>query len=119
MLFTDSMKKNRDFHRMYARGKSLVDRNFVIYYRKSRRDRNMLGITVGKKVGGAVQRNRAKRVIKESYRVLEPRIMRGYDIVIVARGRTPHMKCGVITAAMQKRLAEAGILCEETVNVGG
>jgi len=110
MKHTQSMTRNNDFHRLYTRGKSLVDRNFVIYYRKSRRDLNLLGITVGKKIGCAVMRNRAKRLIRESYRLLEPRIMEGYDFVIVARGRTPHMQCPVIMEAMERELESAGLL---------
>jgi ribonuclease P protein component len=104
------MTRNSDFHRLYSRGKSLVDRNFVIYYRKSRRDLNLLGITVGKKIGCAVMRNRAKRLIRESYRLLEPRIVKGYDFVVVARGRTPHMQCPVIMEAMERELESAGLL---------
>ena len=46
---------------------------------------NQLGITVSKKVGKAVIRNRVKRLIKENYRLLEPRVVRGYNIIIVAR----------------------------------
>lgn len=110
MKHTQSMTRNSDFHRLYTRGKSLVDRNFVIYYRKSRRDLNLLGITVGKKIGCAVVRNRAKRLIRESYRLLEPRITEGYDFVVVARGRTPHMQCPVIMEAMERQLASAGLL---------
>ena len=110
MKHTQSMTRNSDFHRIYTRGKSLVDRNFVIYYRKSRRDLNLLGITVGKKIGCAVMRNRAKRLIRESYRLLEPRIMEGYDFVVVARGRTPHMQCPVIMEAMERQLESAGLL---------
>ncbi|MPM93699.1 Ribonuclease P protein component [bioreactor metagenome] len=110
MKHTQSMTRNSDFHRLYTRGKSLVDRNFVIYYRKSRRDLNLLGITVGKKIGCAVMRNRAKRLIRESYRLLEPRIMEGYDFVVVARGRTPHMQSPVIMEAMERQLESAGLL---------
>ncbi|HWQ51207.1 MAG TPA: ribonuclease P protein component [Terriglobales bacterium] len=113
MKHTQSMTRNSDFHRLYTRGKSLVDRNFVIYYRKSRRDLNLLGITVGKKIGCAVMRNRAKRLIRESYRLLEPRIIEGYDFVIVARGRTPHMKSPVIMEAMERELQSAGLLLPE------
>jgi len=46
---------------------------------------NRLGITASKKIGGAVQRNRARRIIKEAYRLTEPELKKGFDIVVVAR----------------------------------
>ena len=112
MEHTQSMTRNKDFHRLYSRGKSLVDRNFVIYYRKSRRNRNLLGITVGKKVGNAVRRNRAKRLIRESYRQLEPRIKTGYEIVVVARSRMPYLRCQVVLEAMELQFGSANLLVD-------
>ena len=54
---------------------------------KTRRNDKRLGLTVGKSFGKAVRRNRAKRLIRESYRAIEEKIPNGYDFVIVARGR--------------------------------
>ena len=58
--------------------------------------RNRLGVVASKKVGNAVERNRAKRVIREAFRIAEPELRREsdkrYDFVFVARGKTPHMQ---------------------------
>lgn len=69
----------------------------VLYYYKTKgRKSNRLGITVTKKIGGAVRRNRARRVIFEAYRLLEPQLPTGYDFVIVARTRATSVKMQVV-----------------------
>ena len=85
------LTRNNDFRRLYKRGKSLVDRNIVVYYAKNRLGANRVGFTVGKKVGGAVTRNRAKRLMRESFRLLEPGLAQGFDFVFVSRSRLPHL----------------------------
>ena len=78
---------------MYNRAKNTVCRNVVVYIRPNRLGMNRLGLTCSKTVGKAVERNRAKRVIKEAYRLNEQRLKRGYDIVIVARVRAKDAGC--------------------------
>ncbi|MBE5040205.1 ribonuclease P protein component [Ructibacterium gallinarum] len=88
-----SLTQNAQFRRLYRRGKSVVLPTMVVYAAKNREGISRLGITAGKKVGGAVERNRAKRRIREIYRVFAPRLKTGYDFCIVARGFTvtaPH-----------------------------
>lgn len=82
---TDSIKKNVEFKRIYRKGTSHVGRHLVVYLLKNRLNENRLGITVSKKVGNAVTRNRVRRLIKESFRKYEDTLMPGYDIVVVAR----------------------------------
>ena len=85
MIFTESMKLNHVFRRLYAKGESAVGSFVVVYARRNGTDQNRLGITTGVKLGRAVDRNRARRRIRETYRLNESRLKRGYDIVIVAR----------------------------------
>lgn len=73
------------FQRLYSKGTSCSDKNIVIYFLPNRLPFNRLGITVTKKTGCAVLRNRVKRLIRESYRLNETKVKPGYDIVIVAR----------------------------------
>lgn len=85
MLYTLSMKKNSAFRNVYAHGVFASNRLLVLYKLKNDSETNYLGVTVSKKVGGAVVRNRVKRLIKESYRLAEGKYAAGYDLVIVAR----------------------------------
>ena len=87
MQNTSTLKLNNDFRRLYSRGKSHAGAYIVVYALKSRRPFKRLGLTVGKSFGKAVQRNRMKRLMRESYRALEGTIPDGYDFVIVARSR--------------------------------
>ena len=85
MIFTDSLKNNRDFVNVYTSGKSYANKYLVIYTLKNNSDRNRLGISVSKKVGNSVIRHRLKRLIKESYRLHEKMFNSGLDIVVIAR----------------------------------
>lgn len=85
MDFTVPLKQNHIFRRLYAKGESAVGSFVVVYARRNGTDENRLGITTGVKLGHAVVRNRARRRIRETYRLHEARLKRGYDIVIVAR----------------------------------
>ena len=70
---------------MYKKGARVAGVGAVAYYSQNRRPYNRFGITVGKKIGGAVERNRAKRIIRAAYRKNELLLPIGYDIIIVAR----------------------------------
>ncbi len=87
MRITEPLKQNREFKRLYARGKSAASPFLVVYCRRARGEKNRLGITVGVKLGNAVVRNRMRRRIREAYRLSEGSFLPGYDIVIVARFR--------------------------------
>lgn len=86
-----TLKKNHEFHRMYQKGASAVGGGMVVYCRKNRLGHNRLGITASVKLGHAVVRNRARRRLREVYRLNGDKLRSGYDIVLVARGRTAKM----------------------------
>ena len=69
MLYTVSLKDNRSFRRLYSSGKSAVSPYMAIYVKKNRLGTNRLGMTVSKKIGCAVVRNRTRRRLKEIYRM--------------------------------------------------
>ncbi len=104
------LNQNKDFRRLYGRGKSNVNPALVSYAMKNRAGFCRIGITAGKKIGNAVSRNRAKRVIREAFRQLAPRIEGGYDFVFVARTRTVYKKSNEIKDIMESQLKLLGIL---------
>ena len=105
-----TLNKNRDFNRLYSRGKSYVTSSLVLYVLKNRQKKVRIGITTSKKIGNAVQRNRARRVIRESCRKIISNVKPGYDIVLVARKKTSQVKCDVVLKSLTKMLGEANLL---------
>ena len=85
MLYTVVMRENKDFLNMYKKGRYITSKYSVIYVKPNNRPFNRFGITAGKKIGNAVARNRAKRLIRLAYQKAEVRLPVGIDIVIVAR----------------------------------
>lgn len=105
-----TLKQNKDFRRLYARGKSFANPALVTYVYKNRAGNCRIGITTSKKIGNAVVRNRARRVIRAAYAGLAPQISGNWDIVFVARARTYKLKSQDVCAVMRKQLAAAGVL---------
>lgn len=88
MQKTEPIRENYIYRGLYKNGKSVVTPFFVLYYRPNRKSVNRLGLTASKTVGNAVKRNRSRRVLREAYRLLEPTLCSGFDLVLVARTRT-------------------------------
>ena len=85
MKFSESLKKNSDFQKVYRQGKSYADRYLVMYVLENHTEGNRLGISVSKKVGNSVIRHHLTRLIRESYRLHEDMFNNGLDIVVIAR----------------------------------
>lgn len=113
MKHTVSLKQNREFRRLYARGKSAVSPYLALYCRKSRLPYSRLGITVGGKLGGAVTRNRVRRRIRELYRVQEDKLASGYDIVVVARVRAVSASYRVLEQSFLRLADKLGLTAEK------
>ena len=91
MLFSESLKKNRDFRQVYQNGRARSNSLLVMYVlpntniKKAGFPDNRIGISVSKKVGNSVVRHRLIRRLRECYRLNEVKFVRGLDIVIVVR----------------------------------
>lgn len=85
MIFSESLKSNRDFKNVYKLGKSYANKYIVMYVLENQSNQNRLGISVSKKVGNSVVRHRLTRLVRESYRLHESIFNSGLDIVVVVR----------------------------------
>jgi len=91
-----SIKKNEDFRKVYAAGKSRSDGMLVIYLMKNNLTHNRIGISVSKKIGNSIVRHHVTRLIRESFRLHDEEVSPGYDIVAVARNPAAKAKYGEI-----------------------
>lgn len=83
------LSRSGDFDRVYREGSSHATRYLVLYTfprKDEERDEVRLGVSVNRKVGGAVERNRVKRVLREAFWNLADRLPPRHDFVVVARG---------------------------------
>lgn len=87
MKQAEKLKKNAEFKKVYAKGKSVVTPYLVLYFIRNNTEYNRLGISVSKKVGNSVVRNRVKRLIREAFRLTPLTLKSGLDLVLIARVR--------------------------------
>ena len=104
------LKQNSDFRRIYGRGTNFVASAFVVYALKNRSGDLRLGLTVSKKLGGAGERNRAKRVLTAAFRECAPKIKPGYDFVLTARTRILSTKSTEVAAVLMNFLQKADLI---------
>ena len=114
MKFSSALKLNHIFRRLYASA-GHANGYLVLYARKNRMNTNRVGVTVGKKLGHAVVRNRVRRRLREVYRLNEARFAPGWDIVVVARSRCIKADFQKLTDAYLSLAEKAGILRTEEV----
>ena len=112
MEFSSSLKLNHIFRRLYSTS-GQANSYLVLYARKNRTGTNRVGITVSKKLGHAVVRNRVRRRLREVYRLNEASFLPGWDIVVVARSRCIHADFAKLTYAYLSLAEKAGILVKE------
>ena len=113
MQFSSSLKFNHVFRRLYHRGDSAANRYLVVYCRKNGTRRNRVGLTVGAKLGHAVERNRLRRRLREIYRLHEQQFARGYDLVVVARTAAMQASYRQLEGAYLHLAGKLGIFTEE------
>ena len=112
MKFSSALKLNHIFRRLYAT-QGYANGMLVLYARPNRTGKNRVGITTGKKLGHAVVRNRARRRLREVYRLNEHLFKPGFDIVVVARHRCVTADFQKLTKAYLSLAQKAGILQEQ------
>jgi ribonuclease P protein component len=104
MLRPDVLRRKQDFSRIYSKGKSVGERYVVLFVRKNNLGYNRTAFLASKKVGNSVARNRARRLMKESYRELKQNLDSGYDIIWIARNTIIDLKCADVKKSMEAAL---------------
>ncbi|MEJ6951942.1 ribonuclease P protein component [Natronospora cellulosivora (SeqCode)] len=104
----DSLKKNSEFRRVYTRGKSIATRNLVLYFFPNKTNSSKLGLSISKKIGNAVTRNKLRRRIKEIVR-LKKNIKNGYDFIFIARKPIVRLEYSDIEKDVNNLIKRAGL----------
>jgi ribonuclease P protein component len=108
------LSRSGEFDRVYREGRSHATRHLVVYaFPRSDGERPRLGVSVGRRLGGAVERNRVKRMLREAFWARADHLPDGLDFVIVARppaGELARDGGGrALADALTAVLAEAGL----------
>ncbi len=105
------LKRSGGFKAVYDRGRSYAT-DLIVLYALPRRDRltPRVGFSVSKKIGGAVQRNRARRLIREAVRLLLHDVHGGWDVVIVARRSIVRANFSDVASHVRRLFERAGLI---------
>jgi ribonuclease P protein component len=95
-----------DFVNLNRSGKRHHTRHFVVVFKENEIDTTRLGITVSKKIANAAKRNKAKRLIREYFRLNKATLPKGYDIVIAAKQDASHLDLWKIEKELGEVISE-------------
>lgn len=109
MLKKDILRRKDDFTRIYKKGRSIGDRYVVLFYRKNNLSYNRIAFLASKKVGNSVARNRARRLIRENYRLYCDDMKKGYDIIFIARNSINGRKSYDVKKSLRSAVSRAGL----------
>lgn len=108
----EKVRKNSHFRYIYRKGKSISNELLVLYIIKNGKNINRVGISVSKKIGKSVVRNRVKRLIRECFRKNKDNIKKGYDFIFIARKKAAESNYYDIDESIKYLMKKGGLLKE-------
>lgn len=112
----ERLRKTADFNRVYSNGRRVAHSSLVLIFDASPTELTRLGLSVGKRIGGAVVRNRVKRLLREAFRLNKYRLKKGYDILLVARKGVEDLTFREMEVQVLGLFRRGGLLTEATEN---
>ena len=106
----EKILKRKEYLYLKEAGKKIQDNNFIALFKKNQLSNSRLGITVSTRVGGAVRRNRLKRLIREAYRLNREYLTGPMDINLIAKKNASHISFEIVSISMRTLLTKAGNL---------
>jgi ribonuclease P protein component len=109
----DTLKKSWEFQEIFSKGHSHLNKYFVLYVLPlppEKKDQLKVGFCVGKKLGHAVQRNKIRRRIKNVFLSFEHEVLRGFAIIIIARGKAREVDFSMLFTALKEVFVKAKIV---------
>jgi ribonuclease P protein component len=108
------LSRSAEFERVYRQGRSVANRHLVLYtFPNASTQRPRLGLSVSRKVGGAVERNKVKRLLREAFSHAENELLGGQDVVVVARPAAGELAeregLAGVDASLAELIAKAGL----------
>lgn len=113
MLKKEVLRNKSDFSRIYQKGKSIGDRYVVLFFKKNGLGYKRTAFLASKKVGNSVQRNRARRLMRECWRDLSDRFPDGYDYIIIARNTINGRKCPEVRGSLESAFRKSGLIADK------
>lgn len=105
------IKKDKEFQLVFKKGKSYANRQFIVYiYRKEGQEDFRFGLSVSKKVGNAVTRNRIKRFLRQSFLEIKDELRKDMDYVVIARNQAAEKDFHETKKSLQHVLRIAHVL---------
>lgn len=113
------LSHSAEFERVYRQGRSVANRHLVLYtFPNASTQQPRLGLSVSRKVGGAVERNQVKRLLREAFSHAENELLVGHDVVVVARPPAGELAeregLAGIDASLSELIAKAGLHASPT-----
>ncbi|HSH23953.1 MAG TPA: ribonuclease P protein component [Massilibacterium sp.] len=109
------VKKEKDFQTILRTKNSYANRQFVVYvYEKEGQEHFRLGVSVGKRIGNAVMRNKVKRYIREVFKNIGHKLEQNKDYIVIARVQTATMNYEEIEKSLKHVLKKAKVFKEKS-----